>query len=83
MRLPRNLLGTDLIKALATLGYEPTRHRGSHVRLTTRQGGEHHITVPKHDPLRVGTLAGILAVVAEHFNLTREQLLERLFDSES
>ncbi len=79
MKLPRDLSGDDLTKALAVLGYQPTRQRGSHVRLTTQQGGEHHLTVPQHARLKLGTLAGILATVAAHFNLTRDQLMERLF----
>jgi predicted RNA binding protein YcfA (HicA-like mRNA interferase family) len=79
MRLPRDLSADDLIRALASLGYQPTRQRGSHIRLTTQQGGEHHITIPQHDPLRIGTLANALTAVAEHFNLSREELLERLF----
>jgi hypothetical protein len=33
-----------------------TRQTGSHVRLTTRQDGEHHVTVPNHAQLRIGTL---------------------------
>ena len=46
-----------------------TRETGSHLRLTTQQGGEH--LVPDHATLRIGTLAGILADVAEHVKLTR------------
>ena len=79
MRLPRNLSGDELIAALAKLGYRPTRQRGSHVRLTTDQNGKHDITVPRHDPLRVGTLAAILRDVAAHFVISRDELLERLF----
>jgi predicted RNA binding protein YcfA (HicA-like mRNA interferase family) len=80
MKLPRNLSGDDLIKALSRLGYQPTRQRGSHVRLTTDQNGRHDVTVPRNDPLRVGTLAAILRDVAAHFEITRDELLERLFD---
>jgi predicted RNA binding protein YcfA (HicA-like mRNA interferase family) len=36
MRLPRDLSGSQLIKALKRLGYQPTRQTGSHVRLTTQ-----------------------------------------------
>ena len=79
MRLPRNVSGDDLAKALADLGYRVTRQTGSHLRLTTLEGGEHHITIPRHAALRVGTLAGILGDVAQHFALTREDLIERLF----
>ena len=63
MKLPRNLSGDDLAQALKKLGYSVTRQSGSHMRLTTQQQGEHHVTIPCHDPLRVGTLAAILAEV--------------------
>lgn len=79
MKIPRDLSGKDLIKALKVLGYEPTRQTGSHIRLTTQKGGEHHVTVPNHDPLRIGTLSAILDMVAEHFRIDRYQLLEQLF----
>ena len=39
-----------------------------------------HFTVPLHDPLRVGTLAGILAAVAAHHGLSRDHLIVRLFE---
>jgi hypothetical protein len=47
--------------------------------LTTLEGGEHHITIPRHAALRVGTLAGLLGDVGQHFALSREELAERLF----
>jgi len=37
------------------------------------------MTVPAHDPIKVGTLNAILRDVAAHFGLTREELLEALF----
>ena len=79
MRLPRDLSGSDLAQALRKLGYTITRQTGSHLRLTTHEHGEHHLTIPQHTPLRVGTLSAILADVATHFELSREQLLDRLF----
>jgi len=79
MRLPRDLSGDDLAKALKVFGYRITRQTGSHMRLTTTEHGEHHITIPKSDPLRVGTLSGILSDVAEHFEMSREQLGKKLF----
>jgi len=79
MRLPRDITGDDLAKALRALGYEVTRQTGSHMRLTTMQSGEHHVTVPRHDPLRIGTLGGILADVAAHFAMTRDEIAARLF----
>ena len=41
MRLPRDVSGDDLAKALGHLGYRVTRQTGSHLRLTTLEGGEH------------------------------------------
>jgi len=79
MRLPRDLSGSDLAYALRKLGYQVTRQSGSHLRLTTQQHGEHHITIPQHNPLRIGTLSGILADIATHFELSRDELTERLF----
>ena len=79
MRIPRDLTGKELIKALGKLGYEVTRQSGSHIRLTTSRNGTHHITIPDHRPIKVGTLAGILGDVAAHHQMTREELLTLLF----
>jgi predicted RNA binding protein YcfA (HicA-like mRNA interferase family) len=79
MRLPRDVSGSDLIKGLAAFGYRVTRQTGSHVRLTTSQGGEHHITIPLHDSLRLGTLSAILTDVAEHLEMSRDDLARQLF----
>ena len=78
MKLPRDVSGDDLAKALQALGYRITRQTGSHLRLTTTEGGQHHVTVPRHDPLRVGTFATILDRVAAHFGVSRDELLERI-----
>ncbi len=79
-RLPRDLSGRDLARALRRYGYEVTRETGSHMRLTTQHGGEHHVTIPDHESLRIGTLAGILADVATHFNIDRSVLATELFE---
>jgi predicted RNA binding protein YcfA (HicA-like mRNA interferase family) len=79
VRLPRDLSGNDLARALRKCGYEVTRQTGSHMRLTTQEKGEHHITIPRHDPLRVGTLSAILGDVADHLGITRDELARRLF----
>ncbi|MGQ0701259.1 MAG: type II toxin-antitoxin system HicA family toxin [Panacagrimonas sp.] len=79
MRLPRDLTGAELIKKLEPLGYRRTRQTGSHVRLSTEIPSEHHVTVPLHNPLRVGTLSGILGDVAQHRGVTRDELVAELF----
>lgn len=78
MKLPRDVRGSDLQKALRSLGYHPTRRRGSHVRVTTQVNGEHHEVIPVHDPIKVKTLASILKSIASHHDLSVEELLERL-----
>ena len=79
MKLPRDITGNDLAKALVMLGYHVTRQTGSHIRLSTVENGEHFITVPAHNPLKIGTLAAILADIESYHKLTREDLLKRLF----
>lgn len=80
MKLPRDLSGPDLVKRLGRLGYHVTRQTGSHLRLTSTEQGEHHLTVPRHDPLRIGTLAAVLDAVAAHHRISRDVLLDRLFN---
>jgi predicted RNA binding protein YcfA (HicA-like mRNA interferase family) len=79
MKLPRDLSGPELAKALRRVGYETSRQTGSHIRLVTTESGQHHVTVPNHNPIKVGTLSGILADVAAHLQLSREELARRLF----
>lgn len=79
MRLPRDFSGRDLAKRLARYGYQVTRETGSHMRLTTQQGGEHHVTIPDHKQLRIGTLASVLDDVAEHLKIERSELAKQLF----
>ena len=78
MRLPRDVSGPELVKALHKLGYQVDRQRGSHVRVTTQQGGEHHEAVPHHHPIKVGTLSGILKSIASHHKLTVDELVRQL-----
>ena len=79
MKLPRDLSGEDVSRGLERVGYVVNRRKGSHIRLTTQRDGEHHVTVPDHDALKVGTLAAILADVGEHLGLDREALLTEMF----
>ena len=79
MKLPRDLSGDALAKALEKLGYTIDRQTGSHIRLTTQEKGEHHVTIPNHSPIKVGTLSAILRDIENHFKITREELLNQLF----
>jgi len=79
VKIPRDVDADDLIKALRVLGYELDRQEGSHIRISTKLNGEHHVTIPRHRRLKTGTLArGVLKPVAVHHKLTVEELLQRL-----
>jgi predicted RNA binding protein YcfA (HicA-like mRNA interferase family) len=80
MKLPRDITGEALSRALERLGYETVRQTGSHIRLTTQSEGEHHVTIPNHSPLKTGTLNAILKDIANHFKIDRDDLLKQLFD---
>jgi predicted RNA binding protein YcfA (HicA-like mRNA interferase family) len=80
MRLPRDLNGVTLAKRLSHFGYKLTRQAGSHMRLTTTTNGEHHVTIPAHTPLRVGTLNAIITDVATHLQCTKDEVLQKILD---
>ena len=80
MKLPRDMGGEDLAALLGRYGYKITRQTGSHIRLTsTSKGFEHHITIPRHKPLRVGTLSNIVNEVADYLETERQKLVKELF----
>lgn len=67
MRLPRDISGKKLVTLLNKFGYHETRRSGSHIRITSSvKGSEHHLTVPAHDPLKVGTLNSIIVDVSSY-----------------
>ena len=80
MKLPRDMGGEELAALLGKYGYKITRQTGSHMRLTsTYKGFEHHITVPQHKPLRVGTLGSIVNEIAAYLEMDRQKLVQELF----
>ena len=78
MKLPRDIDGPQLVKALAVLGYEATRQKGSHIRVTTQRNGENHEVIPYHHPIKTGTLSSILKRVAAHHRTSVDDLLKML-----
>ncbi len=79
-KIPRDIDAADLIKRLnKNFGYEVSRQTGSHIRLTTEQNGEHHVTIPDHPAIKLGTLSHILNDVSTHFNKTKSQIINELF----
>jgi len=69
MKLPRDLSGPEVVKALRSLGFSVVRQEGSHIRmakngLTT--------TVPNHRAIVPKTLQSIL----RHARVSVEELME-------
>ena len=79
MKTPRDVSGIAIIKCLKVYGYVIVRQNGSHNTITTTQNGEHHLTIPNHNPIKVGTLNCIISNVANHFNVSKEKVLQELF----
>jgi predicted RNA binding protein YcfA (HicA-like mRNA interferase family) len=80
LRVPRDLSGHDLAKGLRRYGYEVVRQSGSHLQLkSSLRSIDHHITVPAHKTLKLGTLSGIISGVAIYLELDKAQLAEELF----
>lgn len=75
MKLPRDISGRELATALERYGYTVTRQTGSHLRLTTQVGGEHHLTIPSHLHLRIGTLNAILIEASQHLKKDKSELV--------
>ena len=78
MKLPRDISGDALVKGLRRVGYEVVRQKGDHVYLTTQLNGQHHVAVPMHKPIKIGTLSNILGSVCAHLGVSRQELLDSM-----
>ena len=80
MKIPRDLSGDELIRKLQKIGYVIVRQKGSHIRLSKKYNeGEHPITIPNHNPIKIGTLNNILTDLAEKMKISKSELVEQLF----
>ena len=71
-RLPKDLSGDDVRRALEKAGFARVSQKGSHLKLN--HGDGRVVIVPMHRQLAVGTLRSIL----RQAKLTIEELLELL-----
>jgi predicted RNA binding protein YcfA (HicA-like mRNA interferase family) len=78
MKLPRGVSAERLIRALERLGYAVIRQKGSHIRLFHDAAPTHSISVPLHDPLKIGTFHGILVEVAQAQSVSIQDILDLL-----
>ncbi|MBE2188507.1 MAG: type II toxin-antitoxin system HicA family toxin [Desulfobulbaceae bacterium] len=81
MKTPRNISGVELAKLLSIYGYSISRQTGSHIRLTTIQNGEHHLSVPSHSPLKIGTLNSIIKELSSHIGKSKQEIYSELLDA--
>ena len=80
MKIPRDVSGDDLAGCFMRLGYRLTKQTGSHMRFTTSISGEHSITIPRHASLKIGTLNNILNDVAGHLEMSKQELIHKLWE---
>lgn len=81
MKLPRDLSGRELGRLLRRFGYEVIRQEGSHLRLTSNfKTTSHHITIPNHNELKIGTLRKLIQLVADYLELEPSELMKKLFE---
>lgn len=80
MRVPKDIKGRELLQLLEKhFGYHKTRQAGSHIRATTIQNGQHHISIPDHNPIKENTLKGIVKDVSVHFDISPGEAASILF----
>ena len=78
MRLPRDVKATALIKLLEQFGYLKIRQTGSHIRMEKIEPPVHKVTIPNHNPVRIGTLNKILNDVSLVLKINKSELIEKL-----
>ena len=79
-KVPRDLSGNELASRLEKFGYSVTRQTGSHMRLTSSfKGATHNLTIPVHDPIRIGTLNHILDDLSSYLQIEKQKLIAELF----
>ena len=78
MKLPRDLSGSELVKALCKhYGYVRIHQEGSHIILQAERP-IHHRLVPNHSPLRLGTLNAILNAISRAQGVRKDDILTNL-----
>jgi len=57
VKLPRDVIGSEAVKALRRLGFVDRRQTGSHAILRKES---RTVVVPMHKPIKPGTLRGLI-----------------------
>ena len=79
MKIPRDVSGLQLADVLCRRwGYTKVHQVGSHMILETSGPTRQRISIPDHNPLRLGTLGSILRKVAQHKGVPRDAIIADL-----
>ncbi|AFZ44931.1 YcfA family protein [Halothece sp. PCC 7418] len=79
MKIPRDLKGSDLADILCRQwNYKVVHQRGSHIILETDIPSHQRISIPNHNPLRLGTLNSILRAISRHKGVTKADIINTL-----
>ncbi len=79
MKIPRDLSGRDVVKALCRhWDYRQVHQEGSHIILQTDTPSHQRVPIPAHNPIRVGTLNSILRLVSAHKRVDKQAVLDSL-----
>mgnify|MGYP001338954271 FL=1 len=79
-KMPRDISGRELAKLLHIYKYKIEREKGSHIRLvSTHKQSEHKITIPDHQPIKIGTLNNILTDISSYLEISKQELINELF----
>ena len=79
-KVPRDTSGRELARLLNKYGYTIVRQTSSHIRLvSTFKNNEHKITIPDHQPIKIGTFNNILNDIAEYLEISKQELIHDLF----
>ena len=82
-KIPRDVSGLKLAKLLEKYNYRITRQTGSHIRLVSNYNkDEHKLTIPSHAYIKIGTLNNILRDVSNYIGITKDELVNSLFNNE-
>ena len=79
MKIPRDVSGLQLADVLCRRWrYTKVHQAGSHMILETSDPAKQRISIPDHNPLRLGTLGSILRTVAQHKGVPRDAIIASL-----
>jgi predicted RNA binding protein YcfA (HicA-like mRNA interferase family) len=79
MKVPRDISSRQLIRFLTKFGYSETRQVGSHIRFTlVKEGITYHVTIPNHNPIKIGTLNSIRNDISRHLKVSKQELIDNL-----